>query len=130
MNTETKGHTPGPYLVVRRDVILNGFAVHSSIEVGSFEGSRVVALIMDCEEGQANADFYAAAPETAAERDRLLELKDVYESLVLAVQEYVVFSPSNIGMPHMGSEAWQASRDRVMRLIDPAWTVAHATEGG
>ena len=94
------------------------------------------AFAFDACHGDAEADTYSCpvCEETslAAERDRLREVKDVYEALVLAVQEYLGFTPSTIGMPHMGSEAWQDSRDRVMRLVDPAWTVAteNKTEGG
>ncbi len=48
-------HTPGPLNIVKRDVDLNGYLIHSSIEAGSPEGPRVIALVMDCAEAEANA---------------------------------------------------------------------------
>lgn len=54
-------HTPGPVIIVPRDVDLNGHAVHSSIEIASPEGSRVIALVMDCADAEANAELIAAA---------------------------------------------------------------------
>ena len=78
MKPQSTQHTPGPWHV-------NGSEITPAIWVEESDGKRI-CTIKPSEQDASNARLIAAAPETAAERDRL---RAVNAELVKVVQAYL-----------------------------------------
>jgi hypothetical protein len=65
----TTQHTPGPW-TFRRSATPDAFRQY---RVYPEDSGNDIAVIYDCDQSEANAQLIAAAPETARQRDELLE---------------------------------------------------------
>lgn len=74
---ETSKHTPGPWAITEKTWSRHGCALEGTTPVVRMAGpcdAVIVSLGADKAEQEANARLIAAAPETAAERDKLKEI--------------------------------------------------------
>jgi hypothetical protein len=79
------GHTPGPWLIQQGDEWADGIVtLHGHNEDGTPMYWTVASYNRRRDEAEANARLIAAAPETAAERDRL---REVNAELVAALEQ-------------------------------------------
>jgi hypothetical protein len=87
MTAPKAGHTPGPLVVERHDIDDGSIA----FEIWTADSMHRTARITDDDNPNAlcDAKLYAAAPDTAAERDRL---RDLIMELLAHAEQYEAFT--------------------------------------
>ncbi len=103
-------HSPGEWMEVSRvGVDFNGEPLHSSIEVPSPEGARVIGVVLGCAEADANSALWLAAPTMLqAMRMALTKLEPFHEDC--DVRGELCESLSFVSRPSTGSDAHSAIR--------------------
>ena len=94
---ETK-HTPGPWgarVLKFKDHASVTIYAENGFQVGSCTCSHKLAKLENLQQAEANAALIAAAPETAAERDRL---KEINAELLQALEKIARGLPSREGL--------------------------------
>ena len=114
-------HTPGPWYAT---TLTHDGETYSHVQSASINEDNYVARVdvMD-EQGEANAALISAAPETAAERDRLRQINEVMvEALREAHSALRTFSPN---VPE-AEQCWTSFDSDTLEAIEAALAAAEA----
>ena len=118
-------HTPGPW------VTDNGHAERDGIQIWDSVHGWIIADVVNDQHGngEANAALIAAAPETAAERDRLRQVNEaMLEALRKLSVDAAIFTRT---MPESGGSRayWAEMRRRLIISNTEVQAVIAAAEG-